>query len=138
MTITACTAILVGLATLAVAVTVRAAGYHVYACRTPSGVVLPEEATGGWAGSVSSGGSFDDYALNTCASGGAIIAALGDETNHDAGPDKATWMFSTPPSETIAEGTLWVAGDIHGTSEEKGMYEFWVAGPEGASNVLEE
>ncbi len=96
MTIAVCMAILVGLATLAVAVTARAAGYHVYSCRTPWGAVAPAEATG-WTGSVSSGGSFDDYALNTCASGGALIAALGDATNHELGLDKATWVFTCPP-----------------------------------------
>jgi hypothetical protein len=47
-------------------------------------------------------------------------------------------MLSAPPTETITEGTLWVAGDVHGTTEESGTYGFWVAGPAGESNVLEE
>ena len=138
LAIIACAATLVGLVFLICAGIAKAGEYQVYACRTPSGVVLPVEATGGWVGSVESGGSFDDYVVDTCASGGALIAALGDATNHDAGPDKATWMLSAPSTEAITEGALWVAGDDHGTTEESGSYGFWVTGPAGEGNVLEE
>jgi hypothetical protein len=82
-------------------------------------------------------GAYDDYALDTCPEGGALIAALGDATIHEAGYDKAVWMFSAPASETITRATLWSAGDVHGTAEEKATYQFWLAGPE-ENDILEE
>lgn len=114
----------IGLVGLACAGAV-AGGYHVYSCRTPSGAVAP---TDGWAGSVAPGGAYDDYAVDTCSSGGALIAALGDQTIHEAGFDAVTWTFEPPKAETIAVATLWRAGDVHAAPEEYATYQFWLAG----------
>src|SRR5690242_9389564 len=85
----------------------RAGRYHVYSCRTPSGAAAPVD---GWSGSLAPGGAFDDYALNTCATGGALIAALGDQTGHLAYTDRATWEFSTPSFDSLVAANLWRAG----------------------------
>jgi hypothetical protein len=77
---------------------------------------------------VAPGGAYDDYAVNTCASGGALIAALGDQTIHEAGFDAVTWTFEPPKVETIAGATLWRAGDVHAAPEEFATYQFWLAG----------
>lgn len=129
-----CVATVAGLGSLAGARDARAGAYHVYSCRTPAGAVAPAD---GWSGSVAPGGAYDDYALNTCANGGALIAALGDETIHVAGFDKAVWTFSAPAGETIAGATLWRAGDLHGTAGESATYQFWLAGPE-ENKILDE
>src|SRR5438105_14475205 len=85
--------------------------YHVYGCRTPAGQPAPAD---GWSGSVAPGGAFDQYAKNTCAEGGALIAALGYATAHGAYIDKATWAFAAPPGQRIAAATLFRAGDDAG------------------------
>jgi hypothetical protein len=56
---------------VAVAPAATAGEYHVYACRTPSGEAAPAD---GWSGMA--GPAFDDFAVNTCAAGGALIASL--------------------------------------------------------------
>jgi hypothetical protein len=129
-----CVAGAVGLAGLAGAGSADAGAYHVYSCRTPWGASAPVD---GWSGSVAPGGAYDDYALNTCASGGALIAALGDETMHVDGFDKAVWMFSALAGETIKGATLWRAGDVHGSPGEDATYQFWLAGPE-EDDILDE
>ncbi len=101
-----------------------AGGYHVYSCRTPSGAVAPTE---GWTGSVV--GSVYDHALNTCETGGALVAALGDEAKHGVGTDKAVWTFASPAGEKIASATLWRAGDNAGGGAGGAAYQFWLAGP---------
>lgn len=101
-----------------------AGGYHVYSCRTPWGAVAP---TDGWTGSVM--GSAYDYKLDTCESGGALIAALGDEVKHGVGTDKAMWAFAAPAGEKIAAATLWRAGDNEGGGAGGATYKFWLAGP---------
>ncbi len=116
----------VGLAGLALrAGDAVAGGYHVYSCRTPAGAVAP---TDGWTEFVAPGGAYDDYAVNTCETGGALIAALGDQTIHEAGFDAVTWTFEPPKTETIAGATLWRAGDVHAAPEEYATYQFWLAG----------
>jgi hypothetical protein len=102
-----------------------AGGYHVYSCRTPGGAVAP---TDGWTGYVAPGGAYDDYALNTCESGGALIAALGDATAHAVEVDKASWTFHTPTGEAIVGATLWRAGDNDGGNIVNATYEYWLAG----------
>jgi hypothetical protein len=102
-----------------------AGGYHVYSCRTPSGVVAP---TDGWTGSVAPGGAYDDYALDTCESGGALIAALGDATGHSVEVDKASWTFTAPAGRKIVGATLWRAGDTEGGKTLKSTYEYWLTG----------
>jgi hypothetical protein len=124
-------------ASLALALTAAAADagqYHVYSCRTPAGTSAPAD---GWSGSVAAGGAFDDYALNTCAGGGALVAALGAGTIHAANVDRATWMFAPPAKETLVNATLWRAGDNDGGQVVNATYQFWLAGPEPASTFDE-
>jgi hypothetical protein len=113
-----------GLMSLALAGSARAGEYHVYSCRTPSGASAPVE---GWSPSVK--GAFDDYAEDTCPTGGALIVALGDQTIHLADIDQATWTFSVPTNETLVGATLWRAGDAEGAAIGNTTYEFWLAGP---------
>ncbi len=82
------------LALAALAASAHAGQYHVYSCRMPNGEPAPAD---GWSGSVAPGGAFDDYAVNTCGEGGALVAALGDATIHGANVDRATWEFMAPP-----------------------------------------
>ena len=107
----AAVAAVAGVALAAIAVSADAGQYHVYSCRTPAGESAPAD---GWSGSVAAGGAYDDHATNTCASGGALIAALGDQTIHIAGIDMATWAFEAPVGATIAGAILWRAGDTVG------------------------
>jgi hypothetical protein len=119
-------ACVVGLVSLAVAPGVWAGEYHVYACRTPLGESAPVD---GWSGSVAPGGAYDDYATDTCAAGGALTAALGEETAHVADVDEATWAFSVPAGERMVGATLWRAGDADGGGATNATYELWLAGP---------
>jgi hypothetical protein len=100
--------------------------YHVYSCRTPSGEVAPAD---GWSGAVAVDGEADDYAVETCAQGGALIAALGDQTSHIANTDYADWSFETPLWSRLAGATLWRAGYLHGTAGEETTYQLWMDGP---------
>ncbi|HXM87197.1 MAG TPA: hypothetical protein VN889_06150 [Solirubrobacteraceae bacterium] len=119
-------ALATSLALAALAASAHAGTYHVYSCRTPDGEVAPVD---GWSGSVAAGGAFDDYALDTCGEGGALVAALGDQTIHASQIDQATWMFSAPTSEQLVGATLWRAGYLHGQAGENTTYQFWLAGP---------
>lgn len=124
-------------ASLALALTAAAAHagrYHVYSCRTPAGESAPVD---GWSGSVAAGGAFDDYALNTCPQGGALVAALGAATIHAANVDRATWTFTAPTKARIASAILWRAGDNAGGQVVNATYQFWLAGPELASTFDE-
>jgi hypothetical protein len=114
-----------GLALASVAAGAQAGEYHVYTCRTPSGESAPAD---GWSGSVAIGSAPDDFTHNTCSEGGALIAALGDQTTHIAATDLATWAFEAPTGEGIAGLTLWRAGYLHGRVGEKATYQFWLAG----------
>jgi hypothetical protein len=126
--------VLVVLATTTAAVEAVDAGtavagqYHVYSCRTPSGEVAP---TDGWSGSVAVGGKEDDYAVDTCPQGGALIAALGDQTAHIANIDRAGWSFETPLGDRLAAATLWRASYLQGTPGQESTYESWMDGPLG-------
>jgi hypothetical protein len=106
--------------------TAQAGQYHVYSCRTPAGASAP---TDGWSGSVATTSAYDTYALNSCGSGGALVAALGDQTTHQANNDRATWSFATPAFASLAGASLWRAAYLHGTPGEKATYQFWLAGP---------
>jgi hypothetical protein len=120
-------------AVLAAAATdARAGTYHVYGCRTPSGQPAP---TDGWTGSVATGGAFDQYARNTCAEGGALLAALGDATAHGANIDEATWQFAAPGGLAVAGATLWRAGDTAGGGGPPSTYAFDIAAPTETSYV---
>ncbi|HTC60644.1 MAG TPA: hypothetical protein VK691_11070 [Solirubrobacteraceae bacterium] len=107
---------------LATAAGAVAGRFHVYSCRTPSGAVAP---TVGWSGSAT--GAYV-YAEDKCAKGGALVAALEDDVEHEK-TDIATWTFSAPAEETLAGATLWLAGDADGGLAKSGTYEFWLAGP---------
>lgn len=123
----ATTGLAAGLAT-ALALAVLAGGawaveYHVYSCRTPSGQVAP---TDGW--SPSEHPSYDPT-LNTCPSGGGLIAALdaGDAHLSDTENDEATWSFKAPEGSVITEATLWRAGENLGGGTTEASYLFWLA-----------
>jgi len=90
----------------------------------PSGASAP---TDGWSGSVAAGGAFDDYATDSCGAGGALVAALGDESEHTGGIDRVTWSFGTPPSASIIGARLWRAGDTAGGGMTNATYRFWLA-----------
>jgi hypothetical protein len=99
----------------------RAGEYHVYSCRMPNGEAAP---TDGWTGSAT--GAFVS-AEDKCAQHGGLTAALDDDVEHER-TDIATWMFAAPQEETLAEATLWRAGDADGGLAKSGTYEFWLAG----------
>ena len=122
-----------GLVSLALAPGAGAGEYHVYSCRTPLGEGAPVD---GRSGSVGSGGAYDDYATDTCAEGGALTAALGEETAHIADLDQATWAFSVPAGEEMVGATLWRAGDADGGAVVNATYEDWFAGP-GENQVFD-
>lgn len=99
--------------------------YHVYSCRMPDGQAAP---TDGWT-STTTPVSAAVIASDTCASGGALIAALGDGVEHSTNTS-ASWVFVAPAGEEIAHATLWRAGEADGGSVANAYYEFWLAGPE--------
>src|SRR5271154_3184337 len=108
---------------LALAPTAGAGEYHVYSCRTPAGAVAP---TSGRSGSISVAADFD---ANSCASGGALMSALGTEGPHYADTDLVTWSFSAPPGETMLAATLWRAGDSLGGTAENATYMYALEAP---------
>jgi hypothetical protein len=101
----------------------QAGRYHVYSCRTPSGGVAPTE---GWSGSKT--GTFT-YANDTCSSGGALLAALGDQAVRTANTDGATWTFSAPAGDTLAGATLWRYADAAGGAAVNAIYGAWFSAP---------
>jgi hypothetical protein len=101
-----------------------AGGYHVYSCRTPAGAVAP---TDGWTG-LEVGSGFD-HALNTCSTGGALTAELGDAAKHGVATDKAVWAFTSPLGEKVVGATLWRAGDNGGGGVGGASYQFWLTAP---------
>jgi hypothetical protein len=98
--------------------------YHVYSCRTPAGQVAP---TDGWSHLEH---PLYDQTLNTCESGGGLVAALGAGYPHlaDSEFDKATWQFNAPEGEAIVGATLWRAGGTLGGSNTNASYLFWLSG----------
>jgi hypothetical protein len=97
--------------------------YRVYSCRTPTGEAAPID---GWSGSTDGAGT---HAENTCASGGALVAALDDGIRRTANTSIATWALELPTDETLAEATLWRAGDTAGGVGIYAGYQFWFAAP---------
>ncbi|HXN36494.1 MAG TPA: hypothetical protein VN892_00485 [Solirubrobacteraceae bacterium] len=108
--------------------------YHVYSCRTPSGEAAPAD---GWSGFVAPGSAANDVAKNTCGEGGALVAALGEETIHAADVDKATWELSIPTTEKAVALRLSRAGYLHGRASEETTYEFWLSAPK-QPNIFDE
>jgi AcrR family transcriptional regulator len=98
--------------------------YHVYSCRTPAGESAPAD---GWSGSA--GPAYSDVTKDTCGEGGALTAALGDVTIHEADVDEATWTFSTPTFDAMLGASLWRAADADGGAGVNATYETWLAGP---------
>jgi hypothetical protein len=113
-----------GLALVVLAVSAWAGAYHLYSCRTPTGQVAP---TVGWS---PSGHPSYDPTLNTCESGGGLIAAVdaGDAHLADSESDKATWQFIAPEGETVADATMWRAGSTLGGSNGYASYLFLLTG----------
>jgi hypothetical protein len=115
-----------GLVGLDPAPAARAGDYHVYSCRTPWGAPAPVD---GWGGSVARGSAADDYDINSCSEGGALIAALGELTIHAADVDMVDWTFEAPAGERLAAATLWRAARLQHQAGEEASYQFWIAGP---------
>lgn len=105
----------------------RAGRYHVYSCRMPDGEVAP---TDGWSGTFGPDRVWDDYLEDTCEKGGALLAALGDQTTHLVYHDTVTWGFTTPSFASLLAATVWRAGEVYGGSGEEGGYGVSLAGPE--------
>lgn len=124
MALTVALALTTVLAVAVVPSAAQAGEYHVYSCRTPSGQVAP---TDGWSAPEH---PVYDPTLNTCEAGGGLVAALdaGYEHVSDSETDKATWAFKAPEGETIAEATLWRAGNTLGGASENASYVFWLWG----------
>jgi hypothetical protein len=108
----------------------RAGEYHVYSCRTPAGEVAPVD---GWVGSLAPGGAYDDYVENTCAAGGALVAALGDQTTHLADIDRSTWTFTLPTFASLVSANISRAGDTAGGGTGNAHYQFWLSAPKLSS-----
>lgn len=105
------------LLSLAPATDADAGEYHVYTCRTPSGEPAPAD---GWSGTA--GPTYDSYAKDTCGEGGALVAALGDQTVHLANLTEATWTLAIPAAETMTSATLWRAQDADGGYSDNTTY----------------
>jgi hypothetical protein len=102
----------------------QAGEYHVYSCRMPNGEVAP---TDGWSETKSGTSASTE---DTCASGGALVAALGDGATHEVEADHATWTFSAPSGMAISAARLRRAGDADGGWGTNATYQFWLAGPD--------
>src|SRR5207244_6172239 len=83
----------------------------------------------GWSGSGAAGGTCEKYAKDTCAQGGALVAALGYQTVHHVEVDKATWTFMPPAGTRMVGATLFRAGDTVGGGTLAASYQVWIAGP---------
>ena len=114
----------VGLVSLVLAMSAGAGEYHVYTCRTPSGEAAPAD---GWSGT--QGPTDDSYAKDTCAEGGALIAALGDQSIAPRECDEAQWSLSVPSAETMVGATLWRDGDADGGASEDTWYLYALSAP---------
>jgi hypothetical protein len=84
-----------------VASSANAGEYHVYSCRTPTGVAAP---ISGWGPSTN--GPWMEV-NNNCESGGSLTAALDGNVSHPANTSAATWTFSAPAGTRIAAAKLW-------------------------------
>jgi hypothetical protein len=118
---------------LVLAAVAQAGRYHAYSCRTPSGESAPVD---GWSGTTT--GVTFSYVENTCAKGGALVAALGYEpAERQANTDAAIWTLTLPSPETLAGATLWRAGDTEGGTKINATYAFFFSGPT-AKSVFDE
>jgi hypothetical protein len=118
---------------LALAPSAHAGRYHGYSCRTPSGEAAPAD---GWSGATTD--VTWSFVENTCAQGGALVAALGDEAaERRTNTDEVTWSLTIPSPETLAAATLWRAADTAGGARINATYQFWFSGP-AEVNVFDE
>jgi hypothetical protein len=83
--------------------------------------------TDGWTASTSPA-SATVIATDTCASGGALTAALGDAVPHEVGT-RATWTLSLPSFASMRQLVIWRAGDTEGGEAKNATYQFVFAGP---------
>jgi hypothetical protein len=117
-------AVLLALALSLVASSAQAGKFHLYTCRTPNGESAPAD---GW--SASKTGLYT-YAADTCQQpGGALVAALRDETMRTPNTEAARWAFVASPEDRITGATLWRAGDAYGGAEISAWYQFWLGAP---------
>ncbi len=100
--------------------------YHVYSCRTPN---EQPSAADGWTKSTVPASAGSVVAENTCATGGALVAAVKDGAEHEVGTS-AEWELDTPRGEHLTAATVWRAGQANGGYVANAYYEFWMAGPE--------
>lgn len=98
--------------------------YHVYSCRMPNEQPAPAD---GWVGSTSVS-SATVVVQNTCASGGALTAALANGVKHEVGTS-AMWAFSAPAGQAVIGATLWRAGVVEGGAAQNATYDFQIAAP---------
>lgn len=105
----------------------HAGRYHVYSCRMPDGEAAPVD---GWSGTFGPDRVWDDYLESTCEKGGALVAALGDQTTHLVYHDTVTWGFRTPSFASLVAANLWRAGEVYGGNTEEGGYGVSLAGPQ--------
>lgn len=102
-----------------------AGGYHVYSCRTPAGMVAPSD---GWSGSIDGPWMYD---VDSCASGGSLMAALGGNVSQPANAAIASWGFSAPAGARIAAARLWRSGEAVSTVTGASALT-WGAAPENS------
>ncbi len=127
-------ALATSLALALLAAAAHAGEYHVYSCRMPNGQAAPAD---GWSGSVAPGSAADDYALDTCAEGGALVAEMEDATTHLAEVDRASWIFTTPRYDRLMAATFWRADDNAGGSGANSTYQTWLTAA-GLTNTFDE
>lgn len=99
--------------------------YHVYSCRMPDGEAAP---TDGWT-RVFGPDTKDDYLEDTCQTGGALVAALGDGATHVVYQDMVTWEFQGPPFAAVVGASITRAGEVLGFPGEEAGYAVELAGP---------
>lgn len=104
----------------------QAGRYHVYSCRMPDGEAAPVD---GWSPSFGPDRVWDDYLEDTCEKGGALMAALGDETPHLAVHDYASWAFQVPTYDSLLSAVFWRAGDTALPSTNLYTYQYWLSSP---------
>lgn len=99
--------------------------YHVYSCRMPDGEAAP---TDGWT-RVFGPDTKDDYLEDTCQTGGALVAALGDGATHVVNTDYVSWQFQAPSPLVLVNTEMWRAGDTSQPSSNLYTYQYWLAAP---------
>jgi hypothetical protein len=120
---------LAGLAALTVALSApsaaRAGTWTLASCTQPNGQPAPTDGWAtGWFNGSQTGGSGD---TDTCAQGGSLAAIEEGFGNISQGPE---WVFTAPPSQTIAGGTI--SGTVAAPSGET-----WMSTPNNGNNAAD-